>query len=122
MMASASQKALQGSQTFMEMHRSLKKRCWADQNSLKTSRLCPVSSTASLNAPLRSCRSPYGVVIRCAHGCTDHHSRTDGKPASKTGHTCQMLTAASYNAVWSAVSSHLSSMNSAFLQACNQRG
>ena len=39
----------------MEMQRSLKKRCCADQNSLNTSLLCPVSSTASPSAPLRSC-------------------------------------------------------------------
>ena len=31
---------------FMEMHSSLKKRCCADQKSLNTSLLCPVSSTA----------------------------------------------------------------------------
>ena len=54
---------MQRSQTFIDMQRSLKKRCWADQNSLDTSRLCPVSSTASLKAPLRSCNSPYGVVL-----------------------------------------------------------
>ncbi len=61
MMISAESMALQGSWTFMEMQRSLKKRCCADQNSLNTSRPCPVRSTASLNAPLRSCTKPHAL-------------------------------------------------------------
>ena len=59
MVTSAEAMTLRGGQTFMEMQRSLKKRCCTDQNSLNTSRPCPVSSTASLNAPLRSCRGPH---------------------------------------------------------------
>ena len=106
----------------MDMQRSLKKRCCADQKSLNTSRLCPVSSTASLKAPLRSCTC-QDTIHHSQQSGTGNEAETDRcNSVWHQQHTCQTLPAASYKAVCSAVSSHLSSMNSAFLQAYIVRG